>query len=1473
MGKRLTSIPVGLSIILSNQHYNKILKGLLFLALTFVFNTHLAKANNDTDELICTANIIAALDNNCEAEISPDEVLVGTYTDYSIFVVKLEGGNSGNPAIITSPGMYTVSIVDPTGLYCWGIIDANDVIPPALTCEDVTLTCSADTDPVAGPAIPGVAAAYEPIVVETCGNLASLTYIDAITNGQCSDSFKQRIIRTWTATDGAGLIGTCVQTITVERASTADATAPSSFDGNDEPSFSCTDFPNNPGLFPDENGNLEITRTCLQNGFTLPLSVDGGTTETVNFTANDIPSIAELTEVILNVQTSGNLIYQLISPSGTTLNSFSFTDGFDGENPAGVWTLNIINNHYNTLVTELELILKVKVNLRPGGEICENLHYSFTDTPIDICEGEYKILRNWQVLDACQAGGVNFSQTLKVEDKKAPVITCQDIYIVGTDFDECLATVLVPDPTMTDDCTADENLNYSVSLASSVGTLSLLQGKYLISNLPLGNHDIMYTTSDACGNFSECTMTVEVQDLTVPSVVCESYHTISLQNITTGQVTQVAASVFDDGSTDNCGPIAGFAVRKSSEELFDSSVSFSCSDVGEVVMVELQVTDVNGNSNFCMTEVTVDDKVAPVFTCPANVNAGCGDEAPPIENDLQATQGVGTAPVYRVISVVNGFDTYTDDEIELIGYYPVVENCSASIYIREVGSLDNCGEGNFSRIWQAEDVSGNMSATCIQIANISNSDPFVIVDTNPTCTPFTFGDNPNYPQGPHSQYDDIEWPCDVTVNCLGPADGTDPSSAGRPIISEDQCDQVSVEFNDWVQTVNGSQCELILRTWKVLDLCQFQEINGVPVAGYWEYTQTININDTNDPVFAQCDALIEVEADPNTCDGSVTLIGAASDACTADENLNWSYEIDPFNDGGNDEIAGTGNDASGNYPIGTHKIKWKVEDRCGNVATCEQLFYVADNAAPNLYAITSTDVSLVSGPNSLSAELWATELDLGSFDDCNGPIELLIQNPSLGLDQIAPPASASPGTTFDHCDMPFVNIDLWARDAVGNWIYVIVQVVIENNTGIIVEPCLSSSISGEITTEANEFVENVRLALSGNTSIAMVDQVTEEDGTYVFEGLDLGNNYNVTPELNQDFLNGISTYDLILISQHILGINELDSPYKMIAADINQSGSITAFDMVELRKLLLFIHTEFQNNTSWKFVDESFLFPSANDPFNLFTFTFPESISFNDLSEAGVANFIGVKIGDVNQSAIPNQLVSGDTRTDAKDLVLKLEDQMLKRSEETTLNFTSTDFKDIAGYQFTLQFDPELLDFVDFEKGALSQMGVDNFGFQKLSEGIITTSWNGTSPLTLENDEIIFSLTFKAKQEVALSKAISLTSKYTKAEAYSGEAEIMDLSLTFGSSENISNQFRLFQNQPNPFTNQTMIAFELMEASTATLTVYDLSGRLLKTIEGDFAQGFNQVDLSRNELSGAGVLYYRLDTPNHSATKKMILID
>ena len=85
--------------------------------------------------------------------------------------------------------------------------------------------------------------------------------------------------------------------------------------------------------------------------------------------------------------------------------------------------------------------------------------------------------------------------------------------------------------------------------------------------------------------------------------------------------------------------------------------------------------------------------------------------------------------------------------------------------------------------------------------------------------------------------------------------------------------------------------------------------------------------------------------------------------------------------------------------------------------------------------------------------------------------------------------------------------------------------------------------------------------------------------------------------------------------------------------------------------------------------------------------------------------------------------------------------------------------------------------------------------------------------------------------------------------------------------------FELYQNQPNPFQNETLISFRLPEASAATLTIFDVSGRVLKVVEGDYGEGYNEVQIGRSELGSPGMLYYELKTATDHAIMKMILLE
>ena len=201
---------------------------------------------------------------------------------------------------------------------------------------------------------------------------------------------------------------------------------------------------------------------------------------------------------------------------------------------------------------------------------------------------------------------------------------------------------------------------------------------------------------------------------------------------------------------------------------------------------------------------------------------------------------------------------------------------------------------------------------------------------------------------------------------------------------------------------------------------------------------------------------------------------------------------------------------------------------------------------------------------------------------------------------------------------------IYAIDSEGNYGFC--------ETYILVQPsfsCLAlGAIGGMIMTEEEEPVSSVQMSLSGPMPMTTM---SEPDGSYYLDDLEEDLDYTVTAFRNDNARNGVTTFDIILISKHILAVDPLDSPYKLIAADVNRSGSVTTLDLIQMRRLILNVYDEFPDNTSWRFVDGEYDFPQPDNPWVEF---FPELININDLiGEELNAGFIAIKIGDVNGSA------------------------------------------------------------------------------------------------------------------------------------------------------------------------------------------------------------------------------------------------
>jgi hypothetical protein len=1036
---------------------------------------------------------------------------------------------------------------------------------------------------------------------------------------------------------------------------------------------------------------------------------------------------------------------------------------------------------------------------------------SYTDQLIDKCGASYRIIRQWSVMDWCQpiVQGVNpwtCTQIIYYNDSTPPAINGPANMTASANLPGCRARPIIPASTITD-CSG-----YTVSIQTPVGPILGNGGQVPAPGLTFGQHTLTVKATDECGNSSSYSFTVNVVDNIKPTPICDAHTVVALNDQGYGFA---EAITFDDGSTDNC-CVSNFKVARLTDNcgfaanlVFDNYVEFCCADVGALVPVVLRVSDCHGNFNECTVSVEVQDKAGPTITCPPNVTVLCGQDY----NDPNLVGEVVTDPALQG----------ANDGLAM-------DNCGNNLVITtsDAGTV-SCGSGLIYRTWAATDVAGQLSF-CVQQITVQNNNPFT-------------GSS-------------IVFPPDVTV--YGCSAVTTPDSTGQPTLPPPTgCYTLVVGHTDLLLTSVPDACRKILRTWSVIDWCQYNP-NNPTGPGRWDHTQTIKVIDQTAPVITTCVNRTLCNFKNDCSDLAPDLTVMATDNCTAAAQIYFTWTVDLHNDGAADPgytTSGSGQNTTNNYPIGTHRISYSAFDGCGNIGFCNFLFTIEDCKKPTVFC------------NGINAELMQTgmvpinvlQLETGaSFDNCSARQDLLISFSSATDDTIR---------IFTCDDIGPNTVQVWVTDEAGNQDFCSTTLTIQDNMNACGGTPLIA-MNGTVATEMNAGVEKVMVELNGN----MTSQTyTNNLGSYQFANLPLGNDYTVAPHLDLNPLNGVTTYDLLLLHRHILGMQLLDSPYKIIAGDVNRSNWLTISDVVDLRKLILYEVTTFPNNTSWRFVDKNYTFPN---PANPFTQVFPEVCSINNLtSSSPQPNFVAVKTGDLNGTATVNLTGAGsEDRTTGSEFIFITPNRKVKAGEKVTLDFNANPANLIA-WQFTLNFDQNSLAFEKMTPGA--NVSTENFGFSLINQGAITASWHQLAVLSPQSSVLSpqFSLTFTAMADGELSEMLSMNSRFTQAEAYEMDGTSHPVALQF-SDENgatvSADRFELYQNMPNPFNDATIIGFQLPEASTASLSIFDVSGKKVKEVRGEFSKGYHEISIERGTLPNRGVFYYRLETPGNTATRKMM---
>jgi len=1063
--------------------------------------------------------------------------------------------------------------------------------------------------------------------------------------------------------------------------------------------------------------------------------------------------------------------------------------------------------------------------LYPESEGHCKVQATFVDTKIQVgdCSANFKLLRQWTVLNWCDSEQIcQFYQIIKVVDDNPPVTSSQITDCFEVEIDNafsCTTSFDVPAPIVIFEC---NSYTWTVS--------------YLPSTLVPG------FTADPYDR-SECVQPEDFQTegLFMPSGIIRSSDDdtpITLDGLPLGQ-TWIRYIV-----TDECGNVSeGASEIRVIENIPPTPV---CDEHTTVTLTSqnkarvLAETFDDGSYDLCGFPVLMEVRrmSEPDSEFKEFIDFDCDDIGEGNMLVMRVTDRVGLSNICMVEAAIWGRSnlawesTPSDvtglmcgaDTSEATHGSPVpIDDCGTPVLTSsDSGSLNDCGYGTITRTWRAVSADGKNE--------ISHSQRIEIV----------------------SPIVNITFPSE-SVDYMGCGSGEDLSpdnpTFGRPSYTDSDCAMIAVTHDDQFFNFTEGACLKVVRTWTVIDWCNFDANSN----NRQTFVQVIKVFNTEKPQANGCAEIIE-EVLLDDCSVGVTINTTFTDDCNPLEDLIITYAVD----GG---ASASGTSFEGSLAYGSHSMIWTAEDRCGNVESCTFDFVLVEDIAPSPYCLGGvTTVVMDNG----SVEIWATDFNRNSFDNCpENTLEFTMR--PRGSDE-----TPTPNYTFNCEDLGITEVEIHVSDPFGNTDFCITTVKVQSNGDEcdVLTGNGGALISGTIVTEYNEAVVDAMVMLEDMGPATQTMNNTDNNGAYSFTDVATNTDYQITADKNDDYINGVSTLDIVYIQRHILGLSFLDSEYKVIAADANGSESVSAADLVILRKLILGIIDELPNTESWKFIDASQTFSNQYRPW-----PFLDKLEVYGVQTDMVGNdFVALKIGDVTGDAKPNELQTSEVRNNNK-LELYAVNQVFTKGELVTVPIKLVDAEDLYGLQTTISFNQDILSFEGFDSNKLD-LSKNNFGLHLNDRGIISMSWNENEQVELNEDEKLVEFTFRALKNGQLNGNLSLTSLLTLSEAYTTDYEVLDLSLQLMDSDgSLANGLQLFQNKPNPFDDTSIIGFNIPKSGTVSLSIFDITGKKVVNLNDEYSKGYHELSIDKSVLNGTGLYYYQIELEGERAMKKMLLIE
>ena len=500
--------------------------------------------------LACNKLVNYSLGPDCALNFYPD-LVIENFTrdfDYSLIVTDDKGIEIDTNLIseyINKNINYTIQD-DCNGNTCGGQLKIEDKLGPVLECRTSHETCMSlyDFDQyelpvIAAKSINRLSKHEFEIVSESDCSEFTLSFTDELVEGDCDAEFLYEVKREWTATDAHGNISTCIEDIHVSEATLTIY------------------WPKDTLVY----GCMAMNKELIREDATHPLS-----------------------------------------------KHWMGVPHYEG--------LDTLNEYFHS--------------------ICSDLYPAYHDDIVELCTGSYKILRTWDIVKDCSSTQEQKTQVIYVQSAFPELVQRDTIVKISTGISCAVEVTLRPDLShycgLVDQVTAkiyhESEMDYCLPYEEKIlaDPIKFINGEIIIPDVEAGCNFIeMYVQSD-CYHIDTLQFNITVEDYLAPVVVCDQAATVVLGSDGIGYL---APENVDNGSWDNCGISQRILVKTDTLCALDSvagienKISFCCEEIGAPIRVAMIVTDIAGNESSCYVNVQISENEYPTIECPDNLIIPC----------------------------------------------------------------------------------------------------------------------------------------------------------------------------------------------------------------------------------------------------------------------------------------------------------------------------------------------------------------------------------------------------------------------------------------------------------------------------------------------------------------------------------------------------------------------------------------------------------------------------------------------------------------------------------------------------------------------------------------------------------------------------------------------------------------------------------------------------------------------------------